>query len=275
MQEKNPFKFIAYAVCGIHLLFLLVLLCASPHFLQKKKHTPLLIKTFESSSFALLEKKPSPALASTSATLKSSPPTPSPAVVSIPASPKASLPKSAPAKLQNTSAKKTTKQKADLKKETLKTVMSKKSDSVKKSKDPLISNDLLKQLEASIAKMDSTSDKNKKNKTAPMDKADIALSKLQIDTLKSMDCIEDSDYVTLLTQYLHTSLHLPDFGEVKIELTLHQDGTVAKLVVLKAESQKNKKYLESTLTHLQFPFLRGSYAKQQQCTFTLNFCNEL
>jgi hypothetical protein len=74
---------------------------------------------------------------------------------------------------------------------------------------------------------------------------------------------------------LHSSLHLPDFGAVKIELTLRQDGTVAKLKVLKTESEKNKQYLETHLVRLTFPYLKGAYAKQGEFTFVLNFCNEL
>jgi outer membrane biosynthesis protein TonB len=77
----------------------------------------------------------------------------------------------------------------------------------------------------------------------------------------------DSDAIVA---YLHESLHLPDYGEVKIQLTVREDGSVAKLVVLKAESVKNKAYLEKNLPLLVFPSL-----ERKEQTFIFTFCNEL
>jgi hypothetical protein len=71
-----------------------------------------------------------------------------------------------------------------------------------------------------------------------------------------------------LVSYLHEALHLPELGEVKIELTLQKNGTVEKMVVLHAESLKNKTYLEKNLPLLRFPYLE----KKETLVFT--FCNE-
>lgn len=73
-----------------------------------------------------------------------------------------------------------------------------------------------------------------------------------------------------LIEFLHGALHLPEFGEVKIQLTLNRDGTAARLVVLQAESKNNRAYLEEVLPRLQFPLIL-----EQEKTFTLTFCNEL
>ena len=73
-----------------------------------------------------------------------------------------------------------------------------------------------------------------------------------------------------LVSFLHTSLNLPEFGEVKIQLTIKKDGTVTRLVVLQAESQKNKAYLEKHLPLLRFPLILD-----KDKTFTLTFCNEI
>ena len=73
-----------------------------------------------------------------------------------------------------------------------------------------------------------------------------------------------------LVSFLHASLNLPEFGEVKIQLTVKKDGTVTHLVVLQAESKKNKAYLEEHLPRLQLPL-----ELEQEKTFTLTFCNEL
>ena len=73
-----------------------------------------------------------------------------------------------------------------------------------------------------------------------------------------------------LVGFLHSSLNLPEFGEVTIQLTMKRDGTVARLVVLKAESKKNKAYLEQHLPLLKFPLIL-----ENEKTFTLTFCNEI
>ena len=130
------------------------------------------------------------------------------------------------------------------------------------------SDSLLKELEESIAKID----KKSVAKTTPPSKA-IAPIPLQID-LHSSDFEEDADYTALLIRELHESLRLPDFGEVKIQLSLRQDGSVVKVVVLKAQSEKNKQYLESNLMRLKFPRFEGTYSNKKECTFILTFCNE-
>ena len=80
---------------------------------------------------------------------------------------------------------------------------------------------------------------------------------------------EGTDEETLIS-FLHTSLNLPEFGEVKIQLTVKKDGSVSRLVVLEAQSQKNRAYLEKHLTLLKFPII---FDKEK--TFTLTFCNEI
>ena len=73
-----------------------------------------------------------------------------------------------------------------------------------------------------------------------------------------------------LASFLHTSLNLPEFGEVKIQMTIKKDGTVARLNVLQAESHKNKAYLEKHLPLLRFPLILD-----KEKTFTFTFCNEI
>lgn len=77
-------------------------------------------------------------------------------------------------------------------------------------------------------------------------------------------------YQDTLVSYLHQSLNLPEYGEVKIALTLRDDGSVAKVVVLKAESVKNKEYLEKNLPLLKFPRPEG-----KEHVFVLTFINEI
>jgi outer membrane biosynthesis protein TonB len=73
-----------------------------------------------------------------------------------------------------------------------------------------------------------------------------------------------------LGSFLTSSLKLPEFGEVKIQLTIKKDGSVARLVVVQTESRKNKDYLEKHLPLLRFPLILD-----KEKTFTLTFCNEI
>lgn len=124
---------------------------------------------------------------------------------------------------------------------------------------------LMKELEESIAKIEGKHDKVDTSRQIATPRA--------IDTLK-IDHLEkdnsDEDYTDTLILCLRQSLNLPDFGEVKIKLTLRQDGTVDKLIVLKTESENNRRYLETHLPNLKFPALN-----KQQHTFVLTFCNEV
>ena len=72
-----------------------------------------------------------------------------------------------------------------------------------------------------------------------------------------------------LAGFLHDALHLPEYGEVKMEITVRPDGSVASVKVLEAQSSKNKSYLEKSLPLLLLP----TYDKNMR-TFVLTFCNE-
>jgi outer membrane biosynthesis protein TonB len=130
--------------------------------------------------------------------------------------------------------------------------------------EPVISDTLLQELQESIAKIDQKRDKivnGKKLDTPKSPKFDSGSRDVEV---------KDESFHESLIAHLHEALNLPEYGEVKIQLTLNPDGSVAKVAVLKSESEKNRGYLEKSLPHLQFPPLRGS-----QQTFTLTFCNEI
>lgn len=129
-----------------------------------------------------------------------------------------------------------------------------------------ISEALKQQLQASIAQIEG-----KKQQPVPNRKP--APIQLHIDSVDQESL--DSGYVGRMLSYLHQSLNLPEFGEVKIQLTLRQDGSIAKLVILNSESEKNRRYLESNLPRLHLPSLDGSLAKKAEQTFILAFCNEI
>lgn len=127
---------------------------------------------------------------------------------------------------------------------------------------PAIPKELLEELEEAVAKID---EKSKKVYSSP--KLDVP----QLMTTPEVGSffVGEPSYEESLVAHLHQSLNLPEYGEVKIQLTLHKNGSVAKLVVLKAESLKNKTYLEKNLPLLKFPHL------EKEETFVFTFCNEI
>lgn len=225
-----------FAVCCVHLFFLCCIVFKKPPIAEKKKMHPIAVRTVkEQVRSPVIPEKKSVATAPKPKPKPVSAPTPKPAVTKPVVAPKPAPKKEMPKK---------------------KPVPQQRSS---------IPPSLLKELEESIAKIEDKGDKLKlSKKTSPS-----PVQPLHI------DASNDTSYIDILTEHLHSSLDLPDFGEVKIELTLRQDGTVVTLKVLKAESKQNKQYLESQLPHLQFLPLTGSFAEKKEHTFTLTFCNEI
>ncbi|MBI2742294.1 MAG: flagellar hook-length control protein FliK [Chlamydiales bacterium] len=244
---------IVYTVLSAHLFFLFYIhLSFNPE--NKKSHKPLIVKTITPSAQPK-EKSASPTRAVSQTKPKQSAP---------PASKPASTPKPAkpPAKKAPPIADK-------------KLVQAKKKAPVKPVQDEKrekMSQKLLQELEDNLSKLEPTPDKKRaasKKFDAPSPVAPIG--PLSIDA-SSRDASIDESYEASLIGYLKETLNLPEYGEVKIQLTLKQDGSVVNLVVLKTESEKNRKYLEASLPRLRFPQLEGS---RKQETFVFTFCNEL
>jgi outer membrane biosynthesis protein TonB len=148
----------------------------------------------------------------------------------------------------------------------------KKGDPVKKKPvqkqdmQPVVPTHLLRELEETMAKLD---DKKVVKKSRTQTASPLQSESYALETGRQPD-----NYQEMLVLHLHQSLHLPDLGEVKIQITLTPDGTCKKLQVLHAESQKNRQYLQEHLPRLHFPPLNGTSEKKES-TFILTFCNEL
>lgn len=248
--RRAPFQTtLLFGVLVIHLLFVYILFVSPQFAVRKKTHKPLIVKTIVpkvSVPAPVLQKKIPPSPASAAVAAK-----PQPVQKTAP------LPKKEPAIADRALSKN-------------KPVAAKKNPVPQQR--AAISDSLAKQLEESIAKM--TTPKNNPQTVAKKMPTQISL---QIDNPineKIQGRQEANDYIATLASQLHRQLNLPDYGEVKIQLRLRQDGTVIKLVVLKTESEKNRQYLESNLQQLKFPRFEGAYAKEKEYTFILTFCNE-
>jgi outer membrane biosynthesis protein TonB len=138
---------------------------------------------------------------------------------------------------------------------------------------------LIDSLEESIAKIEKKQDKVDRKETL---NAPIAPAPLQLDSLKKIESTatdtllsDEDDYRNILVECLRSSLNLPDFGEVKMQLTIRTDGTVVQMRVLNSASEKNRVYLENSLRSLRFPPLLGELSRNKQHTFQIVFCNEM
>jgi len=230
--RKNPLQnLILCIIVAIHFIFLLILLISPTFVFRKKEHKALIVKTIAIKppvKAAAVEKKSASPRAATPIQKAAAPPVKKEITKPQPPSKKeAPMPK-ATAALKPAPASKKEPAIADKQ-------LSKPKQTPPVKKNPAqqnrakISDSLLKELEESIAKMD-----NKKSVSKPISASKaLAPVPLQIDLLTpdSSELEEEaSDYTARLIAHLHQALQLPDYGEVKIQLSLRQDGSVVRRV---------------------------------------------
>lgn len=242
-------------VLSIHFIFLFTLFIQPTFHPKRKVHKSLIVKTVvpkPASRAVAVEKKPALPARQTKTAVQQAQTAQQKPVVSTAASPK---------KVQTKPTTPTAKQPAIVDKKIAPAKQTPAKNRAQQNRAK-ISDALLHELEESIAKIENKSDKpllsQKGLAAAPI--------VLQIDSETSG---EKDDYISQLTLYLQQALTLPAYGEVKVQLTLQQDGSVVKVVVLKAQNEKNRVYLEKNLKTLKF-----SPLTQAEQTFTLTFYNK-
>lgn len=77
-----------------------------------------------------------------------------------------------------------------------------------------------------------------------------------------------------VAQILQGALRLPEYGSIKIELTISKTGKVEKVMILSSESSKNKQYIEQKVPGLHFPSFGSRFQECPQCTFSITLKNE-
>ena len=265
MKPSYSWKKIAtLSVLSLHALFLVILIINPSLPVNSKDKKPLIVKTITPKmkepykanvKKAPIAKTPLPAQKEKTnpATTAAAPPKPANPSSARPRA-KAPEPKSSPSKKEPAIADKVLSNKKPVEKKA-----SARSD---------ISDSLLRELEESLEKFDKPS----LNPSSPLKLP--ALS-LQIDTPSSeIESLGIPLYVERLVSHLQNHLTLPDFGEVKIQLDLREDGSVDKIVVLSSKSKANKLYLEENLPQLRFPPPEKIEANGK-CRFVFTFVNEV
>ena len=122
----------------------------------------------------------------------------------------------------------------------------------------------LSKAKENLAKIGETRDKITSNSSINLEAAPIPkeLGLLQVDALPSerdaKDCawgLQETSYSDEVAYRLKMSLRLPDYGSVKIKLTLDRSGKVVKIETVQTQSAKNKAYVESKIPAIVFPLL--------------------
>jgi hypothetical protein len=120
-----------------------------------------------------------------------------------------------------------------------------------------------------------------KPKPKPKPKASDVLAEVKknlqkIDQASSEKKVEPKTvaYASILMQRLQSSLHLPEEGNVKLELELRADGKVMGVKILQTHSESNAQYLKEVLPTLFLPSFVGDLQGKKQHTFTLTVCHD-
>jgi len=119
------------------------------------------------------------------------------------------------------------------------------------------------------------------NSFGPMVPAPGQITSLASDTLSIVeesdipeDPHEKSYYDELVTR-LKLGLRLPEYGPVRVKLTLSRGGLVQKVAVISSKSQKNRDYIKKMLASMSFPNFGQNFRDEKEHTFQLNLSNEL
>jgi colicin import membrane protein len=183
-------------------------------------------------------------------------------------------PKAAPKKVAKKKKKSPTKKKIAKKKEEKKSPPIKRKVSSRYEKKK---NDLLSQLKKSLSSLDDDDDAPApKHKKAIKDSLPKTIGQLHsevIVTTSEEASPSLSTYHNDIVDRLRSTLHLPEYGQVKIKLYLDITGKVQNMSVIASESERNRLYLEKALPSISFPSFDNS--ENKEISFVIVLRNEM
>lgn len=127
---------------------------------------------------------------------------------------------------------------------------------------------VIEDLEKSIALLGKETKKTFKKSTVTVPKP-ITLS-VDKDTTAEVS----SFYESLLVEELQRRLDLPEFGEVKVKISLSREGKVCEVVVIHSKSILNQTYLKKELANMDLSNI-VQYLPKQKNSFTILFKNAI
>ncbi len=137
---------------------------------------------------------------------------------------------------------------------------------------------LLSQAKEKIDRVNTTSDKVIAKAVLPANLPSkiesLSIESLKIETAPSMG-VHEIAYRDELAQRLKLLLKMPEYGTVKVKLTLNRLGKVVKVQIVSAESQANKSHIEKTLPKLTFPPFGAQFEGAEEFTFNITMSNDV
>lgn len=140
--------------------------------------------------------------------------------------------------------------------------------------------ELFEKAQESLAKIKQSRDKlppkprkETNDLKSPTELTDLRIEQLPAASTNSLTQHE-VNYRDELAGRLKLMLKLPEYGEVKIQLTINRSGQVKSVEILSAESTLNSKYVEKMIPSLTFPSFGHRFQNMNQYTFALTLRNE-
>ncbi len=133
---------------------------------------------------------------------------------------------------------------------------------------------LVEKAKENIAKITKTSDKIITSEPVPKEIPNPNKSTRNDDESALLNSHE-AGYRDELANRLKLLLRLPEYGMVKIRLTVDRKGLVQKFDIVTAESEVNRRYIESAVPGLAFPAFGSNFSGESEHTFLISLNNEL
>lgn len=146
---------------------------------------------------------------------------------------------------------------------------------IKNREDTAKQDELLSSLKKDLANLDFSLLEEKKS-----DDLKVPQNLDEISTVSSFSDQADVDdgergYHFALMQSLKRVLRLPEYGIVKIHLTLGRRGEILHMEILHSESEKNRRLFEEMLPHIRFPHFGSFFKGEEKRTFVLVLSNDI
>jgi len=129
----------------------------------------------------------------------------------------------------------------------------------------------LREVKERIAKIGQTKDKSPQS-SSTLQKA---VPKLAVDRTAKRLNVDEQLYCDELARRLRLLLRLPEFGEIKLLLTIDRSGTVCGVEVVRSLSVKNRTYVIDKLSSAQLPNFGTLFAERNQETFPITLTSEM
>lgn len=109
--------------------------------------------------------------------------------------------------------------------------------------------------------------------TLPSQLGELNIDSLEISSDKTLSAPENR-YRSLIASRLKLSLHLPEYGVVKLKLTLNRQGKVTAVTEIQSESSANKAHIQKALPQIIFQPFGDNFSGLDSYTFQVTLNSE-